>query len=240
MVLENMLKTGEDNYYFTYFDEILQIAKEYGVTISLGSVFRPASINDAINSNSKYWDEVNKNASLAKRAREMDVNCMVEGIGHCPINLIPEIVKKSKQICDNIPYRVLSVSTDSALGFDHVASAIASSVAAMAGADFITAVSRSEHLGLPSVEDLREAVISAKIAAHAGYIARTGDISLDLKMASARSELGCRGSISAGIVPKMTEEALLSHKLSEGKKCTMCGEFCALSSGDRIKNENSN
>lgn len=240
MVLDNMQKTGDENYYYTHFDEILDICKEYGVTLSLGSIFRPATINDAVNGLDKYWEEIGRNGILAQRAVEKGVFCMVEGFGHCPINLIPSIVKKSKEII-KVPYRVLTVSTDSALGFDHVSSAIAASVATMSGADFVTAVSRSEHLGLPSLDDLKEAVISAKIASHSGYIARMGDISLDNQMAKARSEVGCKGSYTASIVPKMTMEALKCHKLSSDKKCTMCGEFCALSSGDKIKrNENRN
>lgn len=234
MVLENIKKTRKENFYYTYFDDILDIAKEYGVTISLGAIFRPANIYDAINENDMYWEEIKRNAELVEKAKAKGVACMVEGIGHCPINLIPAIVKKSKEIC-KAPYRVLTVATDSALGFDHVSSAIAASTAVMAGADFVTAVSRSEHLGLPKIEDLKEAVISAKIATHSGYIARTGDISLDYSMAKKRSEVGCRGSIKASIVPEMTKEALERHKRREDKKCTMCGDFCALFSSDRIK-----
>ena len=237
MVLENMQKTGCENFYFTHFDEILDIAKTYGVTLSLGAIYRPANIYDAINENAMYWEEIRRNAHLVAKAQAKGVACMVEGIGHCPINLIPEVVKKSKQICQ-APYRVLTVSTDSALGFDHVSSAIATATAVMAGADFVTAVSRSEHLGLPSVDDLAEAVISAKIAAHSGYIARTGDISLDYAMAKERSEVGCRGTMHAAIVPEMTKEALQKHKADQTKKCTMCGDFCALNAGDKIRGRN--
>ena len=233
MVLENMQKTGKENFYYTYFDEILKIAKKYHVTLSLGAIFRAADIYDAIHCTQKYWEEVERNAELTKRAIDAGVAIMIEGIGHCPMNLIPEFVKRTKELC-KVPYRVLPVATDCALGFDHVSSAIASSTAVAAGAELVTAVSRSEHLGLPTFDDLKEAVISAKIAAHCGYIARTGDISLDQKMSAARSKIGCRGSIDAAIVPKMTEEALKSHKIEDGKKCTMCGEFCALSSSDRI------
>lgn len=234
MVLENIKKTKKENFYYSCFEDILDIAKLYGVTISLGAIYRPANIYDAINNNSMYWKEINRNSILVKRAKEKGVGCMVEGIGHCPINMIPEIVKKSKEILD-APYRVLTVSTDSAMGFDHVSSAIAASTAVMAGADFVTAVSRSEHLGLPNTEDLKEAVISAKIAAHSGYIARTMDIGLDYAMAKKRGEVGCKGSIDAAIVPKMTKEALKKHKKYEDKKCTMCGDFCALFSSDKIK-----
>ena len=234
MVLTNIKKTGKENFYFTYFDEILKIAKRYRVTLSLGSVFRPATIYDAIHNNQKYWEEIKRNAALVKRATDMGVGIMVEGIGHCPTNLIPSLVKKSKEIL-NAPYRVLTVATDCGLGYDHVTSAIATSSAVSAGADFVTAVSRSEHLGLPSVEDVKEAVITAKIATYAGYIARTGNVSLDKKMAEARNKVGCKGSIDCAIVPKMTEEELHKHKIESDKKCTMCGPFCALKSGDALK-----
>lgn len=237
MVLENIQKTGCENFYYTHFEEMLQIAKTYGVTLSLGAVYRPANIYDAVNENAMYWEEIRRNADLATKAAEMGVPCMVEGIGHCPINLIPEVIKKSKAVC-KAPYRVLTVSTDSALGFDHVSSAIATATAVMAGADFVTAVSRSEHLGLPSMQDLIEAVVSAKIAAHSGYIAKTGDIELDYTMAKERSKIGCRGAVQAAIVPEMTKEAISRYKTSTDKKCTMCGDFCALFSGDRIREKN--
>lgn len=234
MVFKNINSTGQENFYFTYFDDILKIAKRYNITLSLGCVFRPASIYDAVYNNQQYWNELERNALLAQRAIEAGVGIMVEGIGHCPINLIPEVVRKSKELI-KVPYRVLTVATDCGLGYDHVTSAIATSCAVNAGADFVTAVSRSEHLGLPDPEDVKEAVISAKIAAHTGYIARTGDVSLDEKMGIARSKVGCKGAIDCSIVPKMTEEELLKHKLQKDKRCTMCGRFCALKSGDDLK-----
>lgn len=234
MVLDNILKTCEENYYFTYFDEILKIAKKYSVAISLGAVYRPADIYDAVNSDTMYWKEIERNAFLAKKAADYGVSVMVEGIGHCPINLIDIVVKKSKNIC-RVPYRVLTVATDCALGFDHVSSAIASSAAVAAGADFVTAVSRSEHLGLPSCDDLKEAVVSAKIAVHCGYIARSGDTGLDRRMSTARAEAGCKGSVNASVIPQTTVDALRKYKINDEKKCTMCGEFCALSTSDKIK-----
>ena len=237
MVLENAQKTGCENFYFTHFAEILEIAKTYGVTLSLGAVYRPANLYDAVSENAPYWEELRRNAELAAAASAKGVACMVEGIGHCPIHLIPEVVQKSKELC-KVPYRVLTVATDSALGFDHVSSAIAAATAVMAGADFVTAVSRAEHLGLPSAEDLKEAVISAKIAAHSGYVARTGDIALDNAMAKERRAVGCRGAVEASIVPEMTKEALQKYKADGEKKCTMCGDFCALSAGDHIRERN--
>ena len=240
MVLDNILSSGEENFYWKYFDEILSIAKKYMLTISLGAIFRSADISDAVNSNDMYWEELSRNASLVKRAEQAGVSIMVEGIGHCPTNLIPEIVKKTKSICHNAPYRVLTVATDCGLGFDHVSSAIAASRAVEEGADLITAVSRSEHIGLPSAADLVEAVTSAKIAAHCGYIARSGDIGRDIAMSKARQEVGCRGSVEAAIVPKMTEQALKQRKQEDGKQCTMCGSFCALKRSDGIRSAGGN
>ena len=235
MVLENIMRCGKENFYWTHFGEILALAKKYRLTLSLGAVYRPASIADAVLHNDMYWEEIGRNAELVKRAQECGVDIMVEGIGHCPIDLIPEVVQKSVSVCHGAPYRVLTVATDSALGFDHVSSAIASATAVAAGASFVTAVSRSEHLGLPTEKEMAEAVISAKIAAHCGYLPRSKDRRLDDRMAQARRERGCRGAIEGAIVPQMTEEALKKHKQSDGKRCTMCGPFCALASGDRIK-----
>lgn len=235
MVIENMLASGEENCYWKEFKGILEIAQKYSLTISLGAIFRPASVADNVNEDILFWKELDRNAQLVEMAMKRNVPIMVEGIGHAPIDRIPEIVKRSKRFCHNVPYRVLTVSTDSALGFDHVSSAIASATAVASGADIITAVTRSEHIGLPSVADVVEGVISAKVAAHAGDLARLKDYSIDVEMSNWRSRSGCRGAISASICPQMTREALSRHRLQEGdKKCTMCGDFCALSATDRI------
>ncbi|MCR4874742.1 MAG: phosphomethylpyrimidine synthase ThiC [Clostridia bacterium] len=235
MVIKNMMETHEENYYWTCFDEILDIAKQYNITISLGTTFRPANISDAVNMNEMYWKEVERNAVLVKKAQGKGVNIMVEGIGHCPIDMIPDVVKKTKKICHDAPYRVLTVATDCALGFDHVSSAIAASAAVMAGANCITAVTRSEHLGLPRFEDVKEAITSARIAAHCGYIARTHDYSKDIAMAKERNEVGCKGAIDKSIIPEITKEELKKCKIDDEKKCTMCGSFCALKSSDEIQ-----
>lgn len=236
MVLENIQKTGKENFYYTYFEDICKIAKKYNLTLSLGAVFRPADIVDAVYHNEKYWEEINRNAELVQIAKRYGVNIMVEGIGHCPISVIAETVKKSKAVL-KAPYRVLTVATDCGLGYDHVSSSIAVATAVQAGADFVTAVSRSEHIGLPSENDLKEAIISARIAVHCGYISKTGDFKKDIEMSTARSKFGCRGTVEASIVPNMTREELIKRKFENDKKCTMCGDFCALSSGDRIKND---
>jgi phosphomethylpyrimidine synthase len=178
--------------------------------------------------------EMTRMAELVKQAQEKNIGIVVEGIGHAPINKIPQIITKSKEICYNAPYRVLTVATDIALGYDHISSAIASAVAVYNGANMITCVSRSEHIGLPSENDLLEAVISSRIAAHCGYSARTNDFSKDMEMSKARNIIGCYGQIEAAIYPHGAEEAIRKNKFDNEKSCSMCGAFCALAANDRL------
>lgn len=232
MVMKNMIKSKKQNPYWSGFDRILEIAKEYNVVLSIGYIFRSACIADAY-TNKMCWEEMKRTSILVKKSLDYGVGVMVEGIGHTPMDLIPYYVQRSIKETFGVPYRVLTVSTDSALGYDHVSSAIASSIAVQHGASIITAVTRSEHLGLPKIEDVKEAVVSAKIAAHSGYIARTHDLTLDNMMMKARKEVGCRGTIEASIIPEITKEAI-REVMFEGKKCTMCGKYCALASSDEI------
>lgn len=232
MVMKNMKLTQQENPYWTGYDRLLHIAKQYNIVLSLGYIFRSATIADAY-TNQMCWKEMHRTSELVKRALNHGVGVMVEGIGHAPLNLIPMYVKRSIEETYGVPYRVLTVSTDSALGFDHVSSAIGTAVAVQYGASVITAVTRSEHLGLPKLDDVKEAVISAKIAAHVGYIARTQDLTLDNRMVEARMKNGCRGAIEAAIVPEIAYEALRESKLGD-KKCTMCGKYCALTASDEI------
>jgi phosphomethylpyrimidine synthase len=232
MIMKNMKLTNCENPYWTGFDRLLKIAKEYNVVLSLGYIFRSACIADAY-TNNMCWKEMERTSILVKKAIDAGVGVMVEGIGHASMDLIPMYVKRSIEETYGVPYRVLTVCTDSALGFDHVASAISSAVAVQYGASVITAVTRSEHLGLPTIEDVKEAVVSAKIAAHCGYIARTKDLTLDNKMMNARMQNGCRGAVDASICPEIAKEALRDIKFGD-KKCTMCGKYCALASADEI------
>jgi phosphomethylpyrimidine synthase len=234
MMFEIMKHTGIENPYWVYFNDILNIAQKYSITISLGTTYRPASVCDSGDDDSLYFMEMKRMSELVKRAQEKNVCIVVEGIGHAPINRIPKIVTKSKEICLNAPYRVLTVATDIALGYDHISSAIASSVAVYHGANMITCVSRSEHVGLPSKENLQEAVISARIAAHCGYTARINEFTQDMEMSKARNRVGCAGLISASIYPPGAEEILKSRKFNSEKTCTMCGDFCALAATDRL------
>lgn len=238
MMLEILNITKEENPYWEYYDEVLSIAKHYGLTISLGTCFRPASVYDCAFNNNLYDLEINRMSELVKKANDQSIGVIIEGIGHAPINHIKQIVTRTKEICLNAPYRVLTVANDISLGYDHIASAIASANAVYYGADMITCVSRSEHVGLPSIEDLEEAIISAKIAAYSGYIARTNDFSRDKIMSIARNKVGCGGQIDASIYPSGAMKALQRKKSVLGKKeCGMCGSFCALEADDRLIQE---
>ncbi len=218
MIADLMLENRIENPYWTFFNDILKIAKEYGTTISLGTAFRPASIIDA--PDFLYQRELQRMAELIKAAIDSKVSIMVEGIGHARLDIIPKLVTEAKSICLGAPYRVLCVACDSALYRDHIASAIASSVAVAAGADLISAVSRSEHIGRPNVDDIVEAVETAKIAAHCGDIVRSNNIRLDEDVSRARGQTTCLAKGTIGILAR-DDNSLDDY-------CTMCGQYCAL------------
>jgi phosphomethylpyrimidine synthase len=238
LMLKYMNKSNIQNPFWLNFDDILKCAKKNNATISLCVSFRPASIFDCSLHNDLYWIEIQRIAKLIEKAKMMDVNIMVEGIGHCPINLIPSIIRETKKICYDAPYRILAVSTDIALGYDHISSAIVTAIAIENGADVVTCVTRAEHVGLPSSKEIFEGVISTKIAIHSGYIARTRDYRKDISMAKARMKNGCIGEINAAIDPSSAKKSISKHKYYNGeKKCEMCGENCSLDILENISNK---
>ncbi len=227
MMLELMRKGGYENPFYTYFDDIISVCKKYGTCISLGPTYRPGSVVDAEFSDNPHFTELYRMAKLAKKATDAGVGIAVEGIGHAPLDKIPDLVKEAKRITGNVPYRVLNVATDIAIGFDHVSSAIGSSVAVQYGADSITAVTRSEHLGIPTEVDLVEAVRSAKVAAYCGYSARTGIRKRDEEMSRARAERGCIGCSEAALFPELVSEYIEKNGIEKkDASCTMCGDCC--------------
>ncbi len=232
MMLELARRNGYENPFYTYFEDILDVAAKYSVCLSLGPCYRPGSVLDS--GDDLYFAEMQRMAELAEKARKKGVGVAVEGIGHASIDRIPEIIRKSKAICGGAPYRVLTVSTDIALGYDHVASAIASAVAVMSGACSITCVTRSEHIGLPSADDLEEAVAAARIAAHSGFIARGGDASADRRMSEARQQNGCIGDITCALYPEGAQRMIRARRYGKpGKGCTMCGDYCPFEMGEK-------
>lgn len=227
MVAEMMMTSGKENPYWTNFRDIVDISRKHGTVLSLGTSFRPGSILDT--PDELYNTELRRMAQLVEIAADSGVGIMVEGIGHASLDVIPYLVRQAKTACHGVPYRVLCVACDSAIYRDHIASAVASSVAVAAGADLISAVSRSEHVRQPDISNIVEAVETAKIAAHCGDIARGGDTSLDENISRVRAETSCLARGAPAVLPRQDSQ--------ETSFCTMCGQFCALKIMRKIKEE---
>jgi phosphomethylpyrimidine synthase len=224
-----MLKYDKENPYYEYFDYLCEIAREYDVTFSLGDALRPGSILDS-HDELQIAEMVNV-SRLVKRAHEYDVQVMVEGPGHVPLNEVAANVRLAKAMMDDAPYYVLGpLVTDVAAGYDHIASAIGAAVAASEGVDLLCYLTPAEHLALPTVEDVREGLIAYRIAAHAGDIVKIRDraIKWDAEITKARRTLNWSKQISLAIDP---ERASMIHN-REGQlsgnnvPCTMCGSAC--------------
>lgn len=224
-----MLKYDKENPYYEYFDYLCEIAREYDVTFSLGDALRPGSILDS-HDELQIAEMVNV-SRLVKRAHEYDVQVMVEGPGHVPLNEIAANVRLAKAMMDDAPYYVLGpLVTDVAAGYDHIASAIGAAVAASEGVDLLCYLTPAEHLALPTVEDVREGLIAYRIAAHAGDIVKIRDRAMkwDAEITKARRTLNWSKQISLAIDP---ERASMIHN-REGQlsgnnvPCTMCGSAC--------------
>jgi phosphomethylpyrimidine synthase len=224
-----ILHNGEENPLYSEFDRLLDIARRYEVTLSLGDGLRPGCIEDA--SDASQIAELVILGELVKRSREAGVQCMVEGPGHVPMHQVEANVRMAKAITRGAPFYVLGpLVTDVAAGYDHVASAIGGAIAAMNGADFLCYVTPREHLGLPTAEDVREGVIVTRIAAHAADIARgiPGAREWDLRMSKARKALRWGDQLRLALDP-VTARRLFGERQVEGEEaCTMCGDLCAM------------
>ncbi len=224
-----MLHHGLENPLYEHYDRLLAVAKQYDVTLSLGDGLRPGCLADA--TDRAQIHELMTLGELTKRAWAEDVQVMIEGPGHVPLNQIKANVLLQKQLCHNAPFYVLGpLVTDVAAGHDHVACAIGGAVAGEAGADFLCYVTPTEHLCLPSVEDVREGVIVTKIAAHAADIARGNRLAIerDRKMAAARKDLDWDSQIELAIDPQKAKRIREANPPSEKDVCTMCGKYCAI------------
>jgi phosphomethylpyrimidine synthase len=224
-----MLHNDKENPLYKHFDRLLDIAKKYDITLSLGDGLRPGCLEDA--TDAAQIQELIILGELVKRSREAGVQVMVEGPGHVPIDQIEANVKLQKQLCHNAPFYVLGpIVTDIAPGYDHITSAIGGAIAAASGADFLCYVTPAEHLGLPDKEDVKEGVIAAKIAAHAADIAKgiKGAREKDLAMAKARKALEWDEQIKLSIDPDKAFKYRVNKNISTAKTCSMCGKFCAM------------
>jgi phosphomethylpyrimidine synthase len=223
-----MLHNECENPLFENYDRLLEIARDYDVTLSLGDGMRPGCLADA--TDRAQVEELIVLGGLVERAWKAGVQVMVEGPGHVPLNQIEANVKLQKAICKGAPFYVLGpLVTDIGAGYDHITAAIGGAVAAAAGADFLCYVTPSEHLSLPDVEDVREGVIASRIAAHAADIAKgvKGAAEWDRKMAMARKRLDWKEQIKLSLRPDYSERVHNKHRAG-GEACSMCGNFCAM------------
>ena len=231
LVFAWMTMTGEENPFYEYFDEILDICREYDVTISLGDACRPGCLADG--SDVCQIEELVRLGELTKRAWEKDVQVMVEGPGHMPMDQIAANMKLQQTICSGAPFYVLGpIVTDIAPGYDHITSAIGGAIAAASGAAFLCYVTPAEHLALPNVEDVKQGIIASKIAAHAGDIAKgvRGAREIDDRMADARRELDWEAQWACAIDPETAKAIRDDRKPEHDDTCSMCGKFCAVRS----------
>lgn len=224
-----MLHNGKENPLYEYFDEILDICEEYDVTISLGDGLRPGCLADG--TDRAQIQELLNLGELTQRAWERDVQVMVEGPGHMPYDQIETNMKLQKRLCHEAPFYVLGpLVTDVAPGYDHITSAIGGTLAAISGADFLCYVTPAEHLGLPDLNDVREGVIAARIAAHAADLARGNENAWawDNDMAQARKDLDWEKQLALAIDPVKAREYRLKKNKTGEEACSMCGEYCAV------------
>ena len=227
-----ILHNGMENPLYSNFDYLLEMAKEYEFTISLGDGLRPGCIADA--TDAPQLQELIVLGELVKRARKADVQTMVEGPGHVPLNQIEANVRIEKTVCDGAPFYVLGpLPTDIAAGFDHLAGAIGGALAGYYGADFLCYMTPAEHISLPTIDDVKQGVIGTKIAAHVADLARGKDWEKDLKMAEARKSLDWDEMFKYVFDPKMAKEKRKKSKPKLEDTCSMCGDVCAI----RLANE---
>lgn len=232
-----MMMTGNENPFYERYDEILDILREFDVTISLGDALRPGCIDDATDAG--QISELIELGALTERAWAKDVQVMVEGPGHMAMNEIEANMKLQKKICHNAPFYVLGpLVTDIAPGYDHITSAIGGAIAASSGADFLCYVTPAEHLRLPDLNDVKEGIIASKIAAHAADIAKGIPHSSDKDnaMANARHKLDWDEMFTLALDGEKAKEYFESTPPSDRHTCSMCGKMCAVRTTNMILN----
>ena len=230
-----MQMTGNENPFFEYYDDVLDILRRYDVTISLGDALRPGCIDDA--SDAGQISELIELGNLAKRAWDKDVQVMIEGPGHMAMNEIEANMQMEKRLCHGAPFYVLGpLVTDIAPGYDHITSAIGGAIAAQAGANFLCYVTPAEHLRLPDENDVREGIVASKIAAHAADIALglPGARDRDNAMAEARHKLDWPAQFALALDPEKAQRFYEQVPPTERHTCSMCGKMCAVRTVNKI------
>jgi phosphomethylpyrimidine synthase len=231
---EWMIENKRENPFYECFDRVIDIAREYDVTLSLGDGLRPGAVADA--TDNAQISELMILGELQKRAFRKGVQVMIEGPGHVPINQIEANVLMEKTLCGGAPFYVLGpLVTDVAPGYDHITAAIGGALAGSKGADFLCYVTPSEHLRLPTLEDVREGVVASKIAAHAADIAKgkTGALEWDCAISRARRRRDWKEQFSLAIDKNKPKAYRRSSAPGGSDVCTMCSEYCSIKMSDR-------
>jgi phosphomethylpyrimidine synthase len=221
--------SGNENPFFEYYDELLDICAQYDITLSLGDACRPGGLADS--TDASQIKELITLGELTKRAWEKDVQVIIEGPGHMSLDEIEANVMLEKKLCHGAPFYVLGpLVTDVAPGYDHITGAIGGALAASKGADFLCYVTPAEHLRLPSLDDMRQGIIASKIAAHAGDIAKKlpGSRQWDNDMSQARVNLDWEKMFQLALDPIKPREYREGAVLEDEKTCSMCGKMCAV------------
>ena len=235
ILVEWMDYNKRENPLFEQYDRLLEIARAYDMTLSLGDGLRPGCLADATDRG--QIQELILLGELTERAWAKGAQVMIEGPGHVPLDQIEANILLEKRLCHGAPFYVLGpLVTDIAPGYDHITGAIGGAIAARAGADFLCYVTPSEHLRLPTVDDVREGVIASRIAGHAADIAKglKGSLEQDCRMARARKALNWEEQIRLSIDPLRARKLRLSSMPKESDVCTMCGELCAIKKSSKV------
>lgn len=238
LIVNWMRKNNRENPFYQYFNDILKIAKDYNITLSLGDGMRPGSILDA--TDPAQIAELKELGLLTGQCRKAGVQVIIEGPGHVPLHQIKQNMELEKKICKGAPFYVLGpLVTDVAIGYDHISGAIGGALAAFYGADFLCYLTPAEHVRHPSVEDARNGLIASKIAAHAADIAKglKGAINWDKKLSLARRNRDWAKQIKLAIDPRKASDYRKSSHPKIKDVCTMCGEFCSIRLIDKCLND---
>ena len=237
ILLEWMILNDCENPFYEHYDRLLEICREYDVTLSLGDGLRPGSLQDA--TDAPQVQELIFLGELTKASWERDVQVMIEGPGHMPLNEVVSNMQLQKKLCHGAPFYVLGpVVTDVAPGYDHITSAIGGALAASHGADFLCYVTPAEHLRLPDNADVKEGIVAARIAAHAADIAKglPGAAEWDHKMSRARADLDWERMMALAIDPQKARAYRDSSAPYDEEVCTMCGDMCAVKRSRNVLN----
>ena len=235
LLLDWMVTNDRENPFYEHFDRLLELCRQYDVTLSLGDGLRPGCLRDA--TDAAQIQELIILGELTKRCWQADVQVMIEGPGHVPLNEVVANMQLEKKLCHGAPFYVLGpLVTDVAPGYDHITSAIGGALAATYGADFLCYVTPAEHLRLPDADDMKEGIIASRIAAHAADVAKgiPGAIDWDNAMSQARKELDWTKMFELALDPEKAKAYRASSQPIDQEVCTMCGDLCAVKRSRKI------